>query len=67
MKRVTEKRKVCIAINKDGTSTYNEFIAFKNIDEGYKKLYKLENIEEKYGIDLITYFSTNKGGNFNGN
>ena len=65
MKRITEKKKVCVALNKDGTFVYNEFIAFNNIDEGYKKLYELENIEEKYGIDLITYF--NKGGNFNGN
>lgn len=57
MKRITEKKKVCVALNKDGTFVYHEFIAFNNIDEGYKKLYKLENIEEKYGIDLLTYFN----------
>lgn len=45
MKRITEKKKVCVALNKDGTFVYHEFIAFNNIDEGYKKLYKLENIE----------------------
>ena len=67
MKRITEKKKVCVALNRDGTFVYNEFIAFKDINEGYKKLYELENIEEKYGIDLLKYFDKNKGGNFNGN
>ena len=57
MKRVTEKRKVCTALNKDGTFTEYEFIAFKDVNEAYQKLYELENIEEKYGIDLLTYFN----------
>ena len=57
MERVTEKRKVCVSANKDGTFTEYEYIAFKNVNEAYQKLYNLENIEEKYGIDLLTYFN----------
>lgn len=57
MERITETKKVCTALNRDGTFTEYEFISLKDIGKGYKKLYELENIEEKYGIDLLTYFN----------
>ena len=56
MKRITGKKKVCVGITKEGDCIEQEFIAFKDIDLAYKKLYELENIEEEFGIDLITLF-----------
>lgn len=53
MKRITEK---------DGPSIKNGFIIFKDIDEAYRKLYVLEDIEEEIDIDLITLFKALKYG-----
>ena len=62
MERITEKRAVSPQCDKDGNTTKVEFIAFKDIDEAYKKLYKLENLEEELGIELITLFKALKYG-----
>ena len=62
MKRTTEKRIVYAGLNQDGPSIHNGFIIFKDIDEAYRKLYVLEDIEEEIGIDLITLFKALKYG-----
>ena len=62
MKRTTEKRIVYAGLNQDEPSIHNGFIIFKDIDEAYRKLYVLEDIEEEIGIDLITLFKALKYG-----
>ena len=56
MKRLTKKEGIITQIDKDGNITKNEFIEVKDKDEAYKKLCQLEDIEEEFGIDLITLF-----------
>ena len=62
MKRITKKEGVITQIDKDGNITKNEFIEVIDKDEANRKLYEYENIEEEFGIDLITLFKALKYG-----
>ena len=56
MERLTKKEGVITQIDKDGNIIKNDFIEVKDKDEAYKKLCQIEDIEQEFGIDLITLF-----------
>ena len=62
MDRITEVIVTYPQCDKKGNLTKVEALHFKDVDEAYKKLYKLENLEEELGIDLITLFKALKYG-----
>lgn len=62
MDRITEVIVTYPQCDKKGNLTKVETLHFKDVDEAYKKLYKLENLEEELGIDLITLFKALKYG-----
>ena len=64
MDRITEVRVTYPQCDKKGNLTKVEALHFKDVDEAYKKLYKLENLEEELGIDLITLFKALKYGGY---
>ena len=62
MDRITEVIVTYPQCDKKGNLTKVEALHFKDVDEAYKKLYQLENLEEELGIDLITLFKALKYG-----
>ena len=62
MDRITEVIVTYPQCDKKGNLTKVEALHFKDVDEAYKKLYKLENLEEELGIELITLFKALKYG-----
>ena len=62
MDRITEVIVTYPQCDKKGNLTKVETLHFKDVDEAYKKLYKLENLEEELGINLITLFKALKYG-----
>ena len=62
MKRLTEKRTVQPSCDINGELESKKYIYIKVKGLAEKKLFELEDIEEKLGIDLITLFKALKNG-----
>ncbi len=54
--RLTRKQKFIFAIGKNGEVKEQEAIIIDNHKSGEEKLCQLEDIEEEFEIDLITFF-----------
>lgn len=61
--RYTERFDVLRAVDNDGTEHHAIGIKIKDgySNVAYEKLFKLEDIEDDYGIELITFFDEIKG------
>ena len=56
MIRHTKRERILPKVDNDGTEHWVEYIKVEDKDRAAEKLYQLEDIEERLGIDLATLF-----------
>lgn len=53
--RYTQRKKELLSVDIDGTEHWVEYISISDSTLAHEKLCQLEDIEEEFGIDLVTF------------